>query len=77
MRGSATRIILIAASILVLILMIAATHHPRTQVCVPAYTSACPKAASVVACQLVPRTPQSGQGKLCSYLESALLCSAS
>ena len=33
MRGSATRIILIAASILALILMIAATHHPRTQVC--------------------------------------------
>ncbi|CAK0773250.1 hypothetical protein CVIRNUC_004045 [Coccomyxa viridis] len=31
MRGSATRIILIAASILALILMIAATHHPRTQ----------------------------------------------
>ncbi len=36
MRGSATWIILIAASILVLILMIAATHHPRTQVCLPA-----------------------------------------
>ena len=35
MRGSATRIVLIAASILVLILMIAATHHPRTQVCLP------------------------------------------
>ena len=33
MRGSATRVILIAASILALILMIAATHHPRTQVC--------------------------------------------
>ena len=37
MRGSATRIILIAASILVLILMIAATHHPRTQVCFSAF----------------------------------------
>lgn len=32
LRGSATRIVLIALSIFVLILMIAATHHPRTQV---------------------------------------------
>jgi hypothetical protein len=31
-RSSAMRVILVASSILVLILMIAATHHPRTQV---------------------------------------------
>lgn len=32
LRSSAARVILIALSILALILMIAATHHPRTQV---------------------------------------------